>query len=93
MPMRRVVGLVVVALSVLALSACGEKKKDAPAKIDVAGACECAVACAENTTVDDAQGLTRCQQECQKKFGAGAMVEGLKRAMEVFSKAREGCED
>ena len=77
----------------LCLAACGDKKTAAKKAKDVPGACECAIECANEIAVDDTAGLVECKAACQQKFGAGAMVEGMKRAMEVMSSAREGCED
>lgn len=77
----------------LGLGGCAGKKKDGAETKDVAGACECAVECAEAVMVDDGTGLSKCKSKCQKKYGAGATAEGFKRALEVMSKVREGCED
>ncbi len=85
--------LLLVSLAVaLFLCGCAGKKKEEAKKQDYKGACECAIQCAENTLVDDPEGLVACQKSCQAKFG-GAMVEGSKRAMEVMAQAREGCAD
>jgi len=75
----------------LLLCGCGGKKKaEETKKQDFKGACECAIKCAEDTLVNDPEGLVVCQKNCQAKFG-GAMVEGAKRAMEVMAEARESC--
>jgi hypothetical protein len=86
--------LLFVALTVaLFLCGCaGKKKTEEAVKQDAKGACECALQCAQTILVDDPVGGAACQKSCQTTFG-GAMVEGTKRAMEVMTKAREGCAD
>jgi len=71
----------------------GDKDGKKEAKKNVAGACECAVKCGETTTVDDHQALMDCKRGCQQQFGAAAMTQGMTRAIEVRSKARESCAD
>ena len=79
--------------AILALPACGKKGGGQETKKNVEGACECAIECANETTVDDSLGLIECKKECQKKFGAGAMISGVKRSIEVMSEVRESCAD
>lgn len=79
--------------ALLAMPACSKSGDGPSKKQDIPGACECALDCANTITVDDTASLVQCKTKCQKKFGAKAMIEGVKRSMEVLTQARESCSD
>ncbi len=77
----------------LALSGCSEKQKVEAKSTDIPAACKCVMKCAQTVMVEDPQGLAKCQTDCGDKFDARTLAEGIKRSMEVMSKARESCAD
>lgn len=93
--MRKTLLIAAIAFSALSLSCSksGDKAGPEAAKKDIAGACECALACANGAMVDDTRGLGACKAECTKQYGMAGFAEGLARSIEVMGKVRESCAD